>query len=148
MRPAGLVIGSGETGTAERLLMYDRAGALIVDVEISSCLTQTMSSAFDERLVSGEYSTGESERRRLVNQLYRRIQVGVVIDEDGENRTENLFPHEPVTRIACQEYCRLDKIADRLVALAAGEQLDGWIRLASIDVAADAVECLFVNDSG
>src|SRR5215203_548819 len=60
---AGLVVGAGPTRAAERLLSDDRAGRLVVDVEVARGVAQRGRGLADRAAVAREHRAGQRIRR-------------------------------------------------------------------------------------
>src|SRR5260370_38913124 len=65
---AGFVVRPGGPGAAERLLTDDRAGRLVVDVEVAGRVAQRVGRLPDGCFIRGEDRSGEPIRGRLVHQ--------------------------------------------------------------------------------
>src|SRR5581483_1573151 len=68
---AGLVIRPGSARPAERLLADDRAGRLVVHVEVAGGVLELVLGELDRGAVAGEDGAGQSIRRGAVDELER-----------------------------------------------------------------------------
>ena len=92
-RRAGLVVGAGRPGAAERLLPDDGTGRLVVDVEVAGGEPQRVGGLSIAAAVVGDHRTGQRVRRARVDQgedVGERVRRRVVVDVHREDRTEVL----------------------------------------------------------
>src|SRR5690349_6192355 len=72
---ARLVVRAGRARAAERLLPDDRAGRLVVDVEVAGRVLELVAGELDRRAVAGEDRAREPVRRGPVDELERLLVV-------------------------------------------------------------------------
>ena len=125
---------------AERLLADDGAGGLVVDVEVAGGVAQGGGHLDDGGAVVGPDGAGEGVGAGGVAQLEGAVEIGVVVDVDGEDRSEELFAHGFVTRILGDDDGRLDEVADRVVEATAHQDLSGGRGLGVFDGAGVVAE--------
>lgn len=90
---AGLVVGARGASTAERLLADNSARALVVDVEHTAAVAQQVASGHDGVAIGGEDGSGESVLGGSIDDLAGLLEFFVRVDENGEDRTEDLVDH-------------------------------------------------------
>src|SRR4029077_4834964 len=66
---AGLVVRSRRAGAAERLLPDDRAGRLVVNVEVAGRIPELLPGEFERVALLCEYRSGQPVRRALVDEV-------------------------------------------------------------------------------
>src|SRR5579859_2151696 len=96
---ARLVVGTGGTRATERLLPHDRAGRLVVDVEVAGGEAQRPAGPVDDRPIRREDRAGQRVRRGGLGLPDDVLEARVVEDVYGEDRPEVLRGEDLVLRI-------------------------------------------------
>ena len=148
LRGAGLVVGAGGTGAAERLLPDDRAGRLVVDVEVAGGEPQRMVSFGDGRPVLGDDGAGQAVRAALVDQAQRVGEgagAGVVVHVHRQDRPEVLGAERLIGRVLAEQHGRLHEEAFGVVVGATGGDREAVGRLGPVHGRGVAVEGSLVD---
>src|SRR6266700_621161 len=95
----GLVVGAAGPGPAERLLTDDRAGGLVVDVEVTRREPQRIRRGRDRGAVGGDDGAGQRVPGDVGRLRDHRVVVGVVEDVHGQDRPEVLGREHLVCRV-------------------------------------------------
>src|SRR4051812_49045396 len=85
---AGLVIRAGRPRAAERLLADDRAGRLVVHVEVAGRVAEPVLGGLDGGAVLREHRAREPVRRAAVDEVERVLVAVLVVDERCDDRAE------------------------------------------------------------
>src|SRR5689334_11842509 len=120
---AGLVVRPRRPRPAERLLADDRAGRLVVHVEVAGGVSQGVGRVLDRAPVGGEDRPRQRVRRRPVDQLERVVDLLLVVDVGGHDRAEQLPRHQVEARVAGLDHRRADEPALGVVAVTADDHL-------------------------
>src|SRR3982750_3722065 len=81
-----LVVRAGSARAAERLLTDDRAGGLVVDIEIPGGVPERAERLPDTRAIAAEHGAGQRVWRRLVDDLERLFPLAVGIHVGRHDR--------------------------------------------------------------
>ena len=120
---ACLVVGAAGTSTSEGLLSNDCSGGLVVVVDVAGCVFQYLGTLTEGLAVAGEDGAGESVGRGLVAEVEGLLVLGILIDIDGDDGSEDLFAHRLVFRGLGEDDGGLYEPAFLLVAFAAEDNL-------------------------
>ena len=88
---AGLVVGTGCAGSAERLHADNGSGGFVVDVEVAGSIFQPAGNLLESQTVAAPDGTGQAVRRGGVAKLDSLVHISVVIDVDCEDGAEDLL---------------------------------------------------------
>src|SRR5437773_5264836 len=130
---ARLVVGARCTRAAERLLPHDRAGRLVVDVEVAGGVDQRVRGGADRIAITREHSAREPVWARPVTQLESLLELAVRVRIDGQDRAEQLLLHQLEVGVARLDHGRPHEPPDRVVTAAAGHDLRGVALLGVVD---------------
>ena len=122
-RGTRLIVGAGGTRAAERLLADDRAGAFIIDVEVTGGVAQGIFHLDDRRAVLREDRAGQGIGRSAVADGERLIQLVVIIDVDRNDGAKDLLDHGLIRRRLAADDRRLNEPALAVIIGAAGDEL-------------------------
>src|SRR5437763_7521854 len=120
---ARLVVRTGGARAAERLLSDDRAGRLVVHVEVAGGVAELLAGLLDRRPLLCEDGAREAVRRTAVDDLERLGPLALGVDVRGHHRTEELVAEEAEVGIGGLDHGRLDEVALGVVGAAADEDL-------------------------
>src|SRR5437660_8215766 len=120
---ARLVVGARRTSASERLHPDDRAGRLVVDVEVAGGVDEPFRGFPDRLPVAGEDRAGQPVRACAVAEVERLVELAVSVAIDGQVRTKELLPQQLEVRLGRLDDRRPDEPSDLVVALAAGDDL-------------------------
>jgi hypothetical protein len=130
---AGLVVRAGRAGPAERLLADDRAGRLVVHVEVPGGVAQLLLRQLDRVAFAREHGAGETVGRSLVDEVQRLAVFRLGVDERGNDGAEQLLLHRAEVRILRLDHGRLDEEAFRVVVAAPDQHARLRSRLCFLD---------------
>src|SRR5690606_12765894 len=85
---AGLVVGAGGAAAAEGLLPDDRAGRLVVDVEVAGGEPEGLQGLLHRGAVVGDDGAGQRVGGALVDGLEDALVVAVLVDVHRDDRAE------------------------------------------------------------
>src|SRR6267143_1438338 len=97
---ACLVVGTGSARASERLHPDDRAGRLVVDVEVAGCVDQLFGGLANRLPVASKHRAGEPVRARPVAQVERLVELAVRVRIDSEDRAEELLAEKLEVRVS------------------------------------------------
>src|SRR2546423_8273616 len=109
---ARLVVRSRCARAAEWLLPDDRAGGLVVDVEVAGGVDKRFRCGADRVAIARENPPREAIGARPVAKLQRLLELAVRVRVHGEDRTEQLFLHEPEVGVARLDHGRPNEPSD------------------------------------
>lgn len=136
-RRARLVVGAREPTTAERLLSDDRAGGLVVDVEVARRESQCGGSLLDRGAILRDHGPGQCVRGCSVDHLEHvlpRTGDGVVVDVHSEDRAEIFGGERFVAGIVDEQHRGSYEPSDPLVVPTA----DGELHAGAVPSAVEA----------
>src|SRR5207249_4576902 len=118
---AGLVVRARGARAAERLLADDRAGRLVVDVEVAGRVLELLVRILDRRSVAREDGAGQAVGRGPIDELERVVPLLLRIDVGRDDRAEELVAHRAEVRVLGLDHGRLDEEAFLVFDAAADE---------------------------
>ena len=122
-----LVVGPARSCSSKRLLSYHSAGTFIVEVEVSSRISQLVRGQNQRRAVIREYSSGQTVRRSGIYELARLFKLVVRVHVDCHDGSKDLFGHGNGFWIFGDDDGGFDEVAFRVVpydTLSASNVLD------------------------
>ena len=143
---AGLVVGAAGAGAAEGLLAYHRSGGLVVIVDVAGGVFEDFGAAAQGLAVGREDGAGEGVGRGLVAEAEGLLVLGVLIDIDGDDGSEDFLAHRLVVGFLGQDDGGLHEPAFALVAVAAEDDFGVAALLGVVDVVHAVVERCLVDD--
>src|SRR6266566_8891295 len=121
---ACLVVRAGSACAAERLLADDRAGRLVIDVEVAGRIAKLFVGEIDCVTLACEDRSSQSVWGAFVDQFERLAVFPFGVDVGRDDGAEELLPHRAEVGVGCLEHRRLDEVALRVVIAAAYEDFD------------------------
>lgn len=142
----GLVVGTGHSSTTEPLLGHDGTSGLVIDVEVTSTVSQLLLGQSDGVTVLGKDGTGQTVGGNGVDLVHDGLELAVWVCVSGQDRTEELSGQELVLRVGGLNQGWLDEVTGALVGLTALD--DGQLRvgLGLLNGSGQLVEGLLVDD--
>src|SRR5690606_11601873 len=137
---ARLVVRPRTPRTAEWLLTHNGSSWFVVDVKVSSVISEPLQRASNDPPILSKYRTGQGIRRGLVHQRQHFVIVGIIIHKARNDRTEYLLAHRSTSRIIDSNHGGLDEIPLLIGVGAAVDELDTIVRPGMINIAGDALE--------
>ena len=114
-----LVVGARRARAAERLLSDDRAGGLVVDVEVARGEAQPVLRGQHRGAVVGDHRPGQRVPRSGVDDVEDVVELVVGVDVHRQDRTEVLGRERLVGRVVGQQHRRAHEIPFAVVVFAA-----------------------------
>ena len=143
---AGLVIGPAAAGPAERLLPNHGTGRLVVDVEVACRESQHVQSLDDGRAILGDDGTSQPVRPNRGRLTQQRFVVGVVVDENTQDRAEVLGSKDLMLRVVGHDHGRAHEVPGGVVGHSTGRDLDAFLAADPVDDRAELGERPVVDD--
>src|SRR5690606_234752 len=122
------------------LLTHNATGWFVVDVKVSSVISEPLHRVSNDPPILSKYRTGQGIRRGLVHQRQHFVIVGIIIHKARNDRTEYLLAHRSISRIIDSNHGGLDEIPLLIGVGAAVAELDTIVRPGMINIAGDALE--------
>ena len=127
------------------MLADDGTGTLIVDVEVTSSVAELVRGSLEGSAVGTEDGTGQAVFCRLVDEVAGLLEVGVLVDVDGDDGAEDLLDHGDGLGVRSDDDSRLDEVSLGRVRSAADKDLTAFL-LGLLNKTSDLVEGDLVDD--
>jgi hypothetical protein len=144
---SSLIVGSRHSSTAKRLLTNDSTGRLVVDVKVSSSVSEQLGGQHNRFSVLSKDRTSQSVGRGFVTEMKSFFVLISRIDVDSEDGAKDFLGHELRLGVLRNNDGGFNKVSNAVITLASSNDFVFFgVGFGNLNVALDVVEGVLVDD--